>query len=117
MLCVTVVSQLKKKLLTLTDIPKNGLVYFNGFYTDEDGVEHHYAHTLEAFRPIKSGIFLANYRFHTVSLSHTLSLLSLRGLRVCSLLRRSPFVSFSMRRPATRSASSCSTTLACCSRR
>jgi len=58
-------SQLKKKLLSLNEIPKNGLVYFNGFYTDEDGVEHHYAHTLEAFRPLKTGIFLANYRFHT----------------------------------------------------
>ncbi len=65
--------QLKRKVGQLTELPKNGFVYYNGYFTDEEGVEHHYAHTLEPFRPLKSGVFLANYRFNTVCLPFLMS--------------------------------------------
>jgi len=56
--------QLRKKISGMTEIPKNGFVHFNGFYTDEERVEHHYAHTLEPFRPVKQSVWLADYHFH-----------------------------------------------------
>ena len=69
-LALAVLTLLKDRLANLPSVPRNGWVYYAGFWEDEEGKTHSYSSTVEPFAPLAAAraIFIADGRFHTEAL-------------------------------------------------
>nr|BAK02584.1 predicted protein [Hordeum vulgare subsp. vulgare] len=65
-----ILTLLKDRLANLPSVPRNGWVYYAGFWEDEEGKTHSYSSTVEPFAPLAAAraMFIADGRFHTEAL-------------------------------------------------